>query len=428
MSEFNLTWRRYGLKDNPYFQEPLNIDDSALAASFVGRQKERAELKKVIEMGSVRSLVVGEPGVGKTSLVNMIRKSASQNQFFTPSNEIEINRPISGNELIVLTLSAVYQEIKRREIVLEDGNIMAELEAFYEVAKLSEFNEGVMNIPSLNRQKLVQLFKDVVDKLVNPRYNGVIIHYDNLDNIEDVSILNLLLDVRDFLFTKKTVFIFVGDKGLPSLINIRPRLSQIFLTPSLQVDPLSYEQVLELLEKRVNIMRSSVDKEVVCPHTEEVVKILFELHNGNLRSILNSLTIAVKELPKTNAPVQITNDKLRQLLVQKVKESYLSKLTKVEQDIVFKMLQHKDFITPTELSKQTGKSPQNISSKYLKKFVDLGVVRQRKREGRNVYYEVLPEINWWRLSKQEKESQTKIKKLINPKIEQVQMALSDYFE
>jgi len=151
MSEFNLTWRRYGLKDNPYFQEPLNIDDSALAASFVGRQKERAELKKVIEMGSVRSLVVGEPGVGKTSLVNMIRKSASQNQFFTPSNEIEINRPISGNELIVLTLSAVYQEIKRREIVLEDGNIMAELEAFYEVAKLSEFNEGVMNIPSLNR-------------------------------------------------------------------------------------------------------------------------------------------------------------------------------------------------------------------------------------------------------------------------------------
>src|SRR3989338_7297647 len=250
MSEFNLTWRRYGLKDNPYFQEPLNIDDGELVASFVGRQKERAELKKVIEMGSVRSLVVGEPGVGKTSLVNMIRQSASQNHFFTPSNEIEINRPISGNELIVMTLSAVYQEMKRRKIVLEDVKLMDELEAFYEVSKLSELNEVVMNIPLLNRQRLVQLFKSVIEKLVNPRYNGVIIHYDNLDNVEDASILNLLLDVRDFLFTKKTVFIFVGDRGLPSLINIRPRLSQIFLTPSLQVDPLSYEQVLELLEKR----------------------------------------------------------------------------------------------------------------------------------------------------------------------------------
>ncbi len=428
MSEIQLTWRRYGLRDNPYFQNPLTTEDSTLLATFVGRKAEKAELKKVLQMGSdIRYLIIGEPGVGKTSLVNIMRMEASRNKYFTPTNEIEINREMTGNELIVITLSAIYQEMQKQSIDL-DEHLMVQLQAFYELANIVETSSrDLTNITYLNRHKLLELFKEVVDKLVNPRFHGIIIHYDNLDNVDADALVTLISDVRDFLLTKRVIFLFVGDPLLTSVVNIKPRVSQIFLSPSLEVEPLSYEKVLELLEKRVSVLKSSDNTPVVCPHTDEAVKTLFDLHKGNLRSILNSLTNAVMELPSSNTPIQVTDTLLSNLLYRKVKEKYISKLTKVEQDILFKMLEHQS-ITPSELSKLTGKTPQNISSKYLKEFIRLGVVREPKKEGRNSIYEVIPEINWWRLGKKEAKKKPAIENEIQIKIDKVQGRLSDFFD
>src|SRR3989338_10360826 len=241
MSEFNLVWRRYGIKDNPYFQGPITSDDPSLIASFVGRTKERAELKKALQIGTdLRYCVIGEPGVGKTSLLNVVRKEASEKRFFTPSSEIEINHPMSGNEFIVLTLSAVYNEVKKQGIALNE-KLMGQLESFYNLTSFAESLPEITKLTLLNRNKLLELFREVVKELVEPRFHALILHYDNLDNIEIEKLTELFSDIRDFLLTKKVIFIFVGDEYLATAINARPRVSQIFLSPCLEIAPLSEE-------------------------------------------------------------------------------------------------------------------------------------------------------------------------------------------
>jgi replication-associated recombination protein RarA len=71
MSEFNLTWRRYNLEGSPYFMTPLSTDGGIVDfSSFVGREEEIKQIKKIIEQGSVRSMIIGSAGVGKTTAEN----------------------------------------------------------------------------------------------------------------------------------------------------------------------------------------------------------------------------------------------------------------------------------------------------------------------------------------------------------------------
>lgn len=427
MSEFNITWRRYGLKDNPYFNAPLTIEGGAIPiTSFIGRKKERQELKRVIEMGSdIRFIITGEAGVGKTSLLNFIKHEASKEQFFTPSREIEINKVISGNELIINTLSVIYDEVKKRNVSLRE-DLRSKLEAIYELTKYGELSYDVANITQLNKQRLIDLFREVVGNIVHPRFKSIIIHYDNLDNVDDFDGLSdLLSDVRDFLLTKNVVFIFVGDTFLPLIVNSKKRVGQIFITPPLEVSSFSYDDIKAILEERVNQLRIDESLPIVIPHTEESIKLLFNLHKGNIREILNSLISCILSLQQSNVPIQITEDILRDILFKKVNEGYIKKLTTVEKEILLEMID-RDYITPTELSKLTKKSVQNISSKYLPKLIMIGTVRLKNIEGRNKYYEITPEIKWWKLRRSEQEkmlSRMKIEKKIN---DLLQKSLKDF--
>ncbi|MEW5897467.1 MAG: hypothetical protein AB1668_07265 [Nanoarchaeota archaeon] len=237
----------------------------------------------------------------------------------------------------------------------------------------------------------------------------MVVHYDNLDNIDDFDgLVDMLSDVRDFFLSKNVVFIFVGDKFFPVIVSTKKRVGQIFLTPALGVSPFSYEDIKKILEERVNQLRIDENVPLIPPHTEEVVKILFQLHEGNIREILNSLLSCVLSLQPSNTPIQIEEDILRDILFQKVNDRYMSKLTSVEREVLLKILE-KGYITPTLLAELTRKTVQNISSKYIPKLIEIDAVRFKSAEGRNKFYEVAPEIKWWKLRRNEQEKmQTKI--------------------
>lgn len=405
MSDYNVLWHRYGLKDSPYFVNPLSNTGDLPLTLFIGRQEERRKLGNIISLGEARCIVVGEPGVGKTTLVNFVRQEASNNQFFTPSREIEINRPMDGNELIILTLGAIHDEIKLLNIQIEQ-ELMQKLDALYELTQYGELTPEIANISQLNRSKLVELFREVVAKIVHPRYKGIILHYDNLDNIDNPQdIVELLSDIRDFFLTSKVIFIFVGDNFLPQIIHMRPRISQIFVNTPVDVKPFSFEDILKILNQRLEFIKITDGTTVILPHTEEAVKKLFDLHDGNLREILNSLTECINETASSNTPILITEDILCDILSRKVNENYINKLSPEDKKILEIMLNKEDHITPTELSKISGKSIQNISSKYLQKLTRIGAVRFKEADGRNRYYEVTPVIKWWKLQRSEREKQ-----------------------
>ena len=187
--------------------------------------------------------------------------------------------------------------------------------------------------------------------------------------------------------------------------------SFFFLTPALEVTSFSYDDIKNILKERINKLRINESIPIIIPHTEDALRILFELHDGNIREILNSLMSCVLSLQPYNLPIQIAEDNLRDILFQKVNEMFMKKLTDIERDILLTILENKH-ITPTQLSELTKKRLTNISSKYIPKLIKISAVRFKYAEGRNRFYEVTPEIKWWKLKREENE---KIKTKINQK-------------
>jgi predicted transcriptional regulator len=398
-SPYTLLWRRYGLDSNPYFTHPLAVNGKiSPEEAFVGRKEERGKLKEIIEMGGdVRYAIVGDAGVGKTSLVNTVRDEAANHGFFTPTNQIELNKCFTGQEIIYLTLSSVYEEAKVRGVEIPD-KLVEELEDIDEIARKIEY-EGDNLKPAMARQKLNHLFQELVDAILDGGFMAVIVHYDNLDNISDEGdILQMLNDVRDFLMTEKVISLFVGDYKLSRAIRKKKRVEQIFQTPSLRIQPFELEEIKNILEIRYDILKVE-DTAFTKPHNDEVIEMLYGLHEGNLRSILKALSVAVRGLPKGNKPIPLNKERAARILYQTAEQEFIEELSTVMEEILRKVLEEGP-ISPSDLANNMDKQRQNVS-KYLKKLEKIGAVREVPKEelefepnGRKKYYEATLEVRW----------------------------------
>lgn len=411
MSEYTLVWRRYGLEDNPYFTQPLTVGGRIdPKKAFIGREEEKEKLKKVLKgVGPSRYPVIGDAGVGKTSLVNFVRQEAKETgKFFTPANPIEITRKFTGEEVILLTLSSMYETAKIRDLDIPDS-LREDLDDIMDVAADIETRTEEAGLASA-RQKINSLFARLSEEILE-HHRGIILHYDNLDTLTDSEdILDILNEIRDFLMTDKLYTFFVGDIKLARAVRKKKRVEQIFETPALRLDPFQKSDVKKILEKRYELMRLD-DARFQKPHTEEVVDLLYGVHDGNLRSILKALSTAVGQMPETNSPIQLTEERACRALYQKAEKEYLDDLTVTKKEVLRKVLDE-GRITPSNLADQLGKKRQNVST-YLKQLEEKGAVRKvdsedleyDKTDGRKTFYEVTPEVKWLKL--QDKSSMDK---------------------
>jgi len=86
-------WTSYGLASNPFFQEELRSEPSALypIALHVGREEElRLAMRQLGGSPSTRVIVEGAPGVGKTSFVNKLKSDMSQAGLITHTDPVRI--------------------------------------------------------------------------------------------------------------------------------------------------------------------------------------------------------------------------------------------------------------------------------------------------------------------------------------------------
>ncbi|MEK6889452.1 MAG: AAA family ATPase [Nanoarchaeota archaeon] len=423
MSLFNITWRKYGLRDNPYFLHPLAIQENMPFSSFIGRKDEIERLIGMINMGVGRFLIVGDAGVGKTTLLNYVRSKASEGRFFTPQEEIELNCSMSGQQFIIETLSTVYREINRQNIILSQ-NSMTSLENLNSLSKLSGGNIDEDVFEKMSYERLKTLFKSVMSEIAHPRFKGIILHYDNLDNIKNRDEIKYLMgQIRDLFLIPNVIFFFVGGKFLPEDIGYERRVRQTFHMPPLEVPELSFEDAKKILEERINFLRLNEEINPQKPHTDEALKILFNLHSGNLRDTLNSLYACVMELGKSNIPIQLDEVIMRRILTEKVEKEFLSGLTQVERELLQIMLDYKRPITPTELSKLSKKANTNVTSKYLPKLKEKSAIEFIGKDGRNTYYKVAPEIMWLKLKKDDNKY---IEEKKDKEIKEIESKLSDF--
>ena len=403
------------IKDKSFFYKSFNFGgDIDLKVGFVGREEETRRLRSIIYgNNSSRILVSGDVGVGKTTFVNYMRALASQDNFFTTLKEIAVQPEWSGADFILNTLSALYYTIKLRNDIdpsLIDKDLFRKLELLVDIVENKDknfsLNLGVlgggygkttsMNLPSTNIHSLQIFFEQIVREIKKNSYKGIILHYNNLEILEANELYTLFQSIRDFIQSKDVHFIFIGDLAVPRIISQIRRVNSIMSDTPIIMGNLTIKEIKQLLDTRIKLL-SSPYLALIKPYEEEVVSRLYELYDGNLRYILNSLSVVFQELIKDN-PIVITNKELRRVLSETAKRRWLDKLTDWEKEVLFLILKE-DEITNKRMGDKLKKQKQNIS-KVTNKLLDMCAIKVKRIEGKIKFFSVEPSVKWFMLEKE----------------------------
>lgn len=413
MDGYKDIWEIYGLKTNPFFIEPLllfggNLD---LKLGFVGREDDIRRLQNLIgSSGGSRVLVSGDVGVGKTTFVNYVRAMAPKNKFFTPLKEIAVQPEWTGSDFILNTISSIYYTIKRRTDIdkkLLSKEFVQKMELLVDIVErkdrdfsLSILGNGFgagratsINIPNLTNHSLQMFFEEILEELKKLGYTEFIFHYNNLEIIEPKTLKRIFNSIRDFIQIKNVNFIFIGDLGVPHVINQIKRVSSIMSETPIILENLSIKQIRELLDKRIKYLTADTLVPTK-PYKDEVISKLYYLYDGNLRFILNSLSTAFKELVRDNAII-LDNDTLIKVLSETGKKRWLNKLTDAEKEVLFLILDEKE-ITNGNIAKKLGKKKQNMS-KATNKLLDVCAIKVKRIDGKEKFFSVEHSVKWFLL-------------------------------
>lgn len=425
MTDYNFEpiYPKYGLRSDPYFIEALMIEGGTVPIeTLVGREREKDELHRLISLGGGhRCMVVGEAGVGKTSLVNHIRARAKKASYFSPNDEIGVKNGWKVNDFIINTLQSIYTEIKNKGITISDSRLLNALEDLFELSKITQDTEvSIESLMTINTLKLMELFKKITKEIVNVGYRTIIIQYNNFDNVDDFNYLvRLLNNLRDFFLNPDVIFIFIGDEMLPHIISFKSALRQIFVIPEIKVLTLSYEDIKNILKIRMETLKINDKTEIIKPHSEESLKLLYELYKGNIRDILNSLSCSIDG--KNTATLSAI--KTKQILIEKAKSMFLNQISPVETKVLYQIISAGS-ITNGELAEKLKKPRQNIS-KYLNRLQTIKSIKIDRLDGTKIYYKPTTEAIWLKLKVTEQEI-SREKNLNNEKLIALQKRINDF--
>lgn len=414
-------WELYGLKSDPFSTSPLLVFGGELPLeTFIGRSDELKRLNNNFRKTSSRIIVSGDVGVGKTSFVNYARALAhKEGHFFTTIKEIAIQPDWSAVDFIINTLGAILTTVDRKEIKINAG-VRKKLESLVSISEINNLNASLsvagfgigggkttaIALPGKITMSLLQeLFEDIITELKNTGFKELIIHYNNLELFEPQEMANLFQKLRDFIQTPNVHFIFVGGLIVPSVIQPISRVSSIFSDTPIILNNLKLEEIEAIIGKRIKYLAI---KEFTSGVSIEngVIKALYELYEGNLRHILNSLSTAFCETT-SEVPVSLTVSILKHSLKNVAEKKWLNQLTKLEKEVLYAILQTEG-ITNNALSKKLRKHAQNIS-KITNKLIEICAIRVKKKVGREKFFAAEPSTKWLLLRETEEEIKTNVK-------------------
>jgi hypothetical protein len=427
-------WNMYGLKHNPFSTDPLLIEEGFIPLeTFVGRAEELGTLKTLFKMGGgTRIIVTGDTGVGKTSFVNYSRWEAIKtHKFFTHLREIEVKESWTPNDFIAHTLANIYNSIERQGLLDFSKEVKKKLSYLFDIIELKEggvsfevlgIGAGVnsshtINTPKITTELLRRLFNEVINELVRLGFRQIILHYNNLENLERENVIHLFIGLRDFFQNERVHFVFVGGEPFPSAIYEVDKVRSIFAYTPIELKVFTLPEINQVLKNRISVL-SIPNMKVLTPYEEEVIKDLNKIHKGNIRDILNSLCIAMLGILKNNPnePSILTKNKMREVLKNQLKETYLAKMSSVDFQVLKEILKAGE-TTNSDLAKILAKKRQNIS-KNLSKLKRIRAIKEKKL-GVERIITVNPDILWINLEEAEKPNREIIEKKIDDKIQKL---------
>jgi len=399
-------WELYGVRENPFSTSPILVVGGSIPIdSFVGRGDYISRLSKILgSKGGSRTFVYGDIGVGKTSFVNVVRSSAYEKGFFTHFKEITMQDKWGADDFIGNTLSAIYSTLKLlKEKPISDATYK-KLESLFEIGRVVTNSVGGsflgvgINFGNENRPAeilpsfgLQQLFSDLIEEINNNTKKEVIIHYNNLELISEKKMRYIFDTLRDFFQTRGVHFIFIGNLTAYLILQSVPRFSSILSDTPFHIEILKFEEVKQIIKKRFESLRISKEYNVIYPFTEDCLRVIYDLMEGNIRDILNSLSTAIFYITN-ESPVILDRNKLARVLKEILEKRYLSSLTPTMRRVLDEIAKHQE-VTNKAISDKL-KIPRSNISTYIRDLENVGCVYLRRKNGKDKFWKVDPKVKW----------------------------------
>jgi hypothetical protein len=415
-----INWPQFGLQSNPYDTLPL-VEGGPLQINkaFIGRKRELQVIKDLLLSDSnVCATILGDVGVGKTSLVNfqkfLFKYIEKEKPLFSSRREIEISTSLlNKRSFLIEIISATIQEIKLLDPgLIKKEELLQKLEKLVEITKdidisigvsVSEFGgdfgkgESTNYPPNIPMTTLESYFFNLIKfikthKIAKKEFKGLLVHTNNFDVIlsdpaNKKSVIKFFQEIRDMLQTKDVYYLFLGPKHFfKDIIAPHARIKSIFDLSPLIIAPLSKEELLEAFAERINLLKSPDVVSPITPFTDNVIFSLYELFQGDVRSIMNGLKAM---LSQASEPIIEPIDRDRAMVLlgkerwEKVKSAAL---TPGQEEVLKTIAAAERDITQKEIAELLNKAPTNIASYYFEPLKDADIIEIKREEGRNKYW------------------------------------------
>lgn len=390
--------------------------DLPIEDAFVGRDREREFINSLFESSErVCLAVLGNVGVGKTSLANFqkfIWKYSHPKLLFSFRREIEAcDALMTKDNFLIEIIGSVLREIRLIDPDLLQHELLIKLSQIVDVTQSANISASVGasfagfggNIGGSNAkttihpiklstvqltgyfEELVQFIKNT--KIKDNKYSGLVIHVNNFDVVlEDPDgkkrVGRFFNEIRDLLQTKDTYFLFLGpDNFFKDVISPHQRVKSIFFPNPLKVSPLSKNEIVQAFNERMNLLQSEDIDKYIKPIADEVVYKLYDLYEGDIRSIMNGITKILGQCSdKLTQPLTLEDSML--LLAQEMWDriDQTTKLTPEQKEVLKFIIKADRHISQKDASELLKQAQSNISGYYFKPLKEAGIIEEKGKD------------------------------------------------
>ena len=328
-------WEICGFRSSPYFQDALeeNSDTKSLKL-FVGRQKELRQLLFTIgSSDSSRQAVAGFPGVGKTTLIQVVKAEVKKANYCVANKYISITERHNSDVLLGQLIYGIYVAILACKSSLAKDQAMEEARHFVEVTQsrnisgsISAMGIGVglgsskttsnpiggLTLPAPN------IIENLLKCALDNGFKGVLLHLNNLENLSEANTekaADLLRSVRDTgLMIDGLHLIIVGPtSAVQTIINHYPQIKNTF-SRTMYLKGLALQDVHKLLENRYKALRIDINQLLRNPVDDSIINYLYKFFRGDLRAMLKSLEDVITNLMSSDVDNVVLPIRLNEFL------------------------------------------------------------------------------------------------------------------
>jgi hypothetical protein len=448
-----ITWQQFGLRKNPYNTRPLvEGGELPIEKAFIGRMEERKFLDDLFQSeNNICLAICGNVGVGKTSLANFhkfIWKYQKNKLLFSFRREIEACADLLDKHNFLLEIiGSVLREIELVDPKLLKNNLLKKLKQIIDFTQSIAISGGIsggisgislggnigketsVNPPlQLSTSTLEKYFLELINfikenLIMGQKYEGLIIHVNNFDVVlseaeNKKKVINFFNEMRDILQTPDTYFLFLGPNNLfKDIISSQKRVKGIFYPAPLRINPLNKKEIIIAFDERMNLLQSKGVVHYVKPIDDQVIFRLYDLYEGDIRSIMSSIRAILSQCSDKIAKSLTIDESMLLLGKAKWENIEACRLTE-EQKEILKYLSVQEKISQKEVSVLFKKARTNMSGYYFKPLRENGIIEEKEKIGNTPYWGLSPEyipLKWL------VESQKKIQKTIKQKTNQLKL-------